>query len=101
MTYTAQVKLPKQWKHWCADQKLRIHGRKCGNRQSQWFYLEGHGRYWRVNCYGQFQCGDTYDDFDRWALSDIAELPLPKTRAEFRTAVSQMLLEHVGPGELT
>ena len=33
-----EVKLPKQWRHWCADQKLKIHGGKRG--RWQWLYLK-------------------------------------------------------------
>lgn len=52
-------KLPKQWRHWCADQKLKIHGYKKGQRQWQWFCLKGKGYVWRVNCYGMLQRGDS------------------------------------------
>jgi hypothetical protein len=84
-------KLPKQWRHWCADQKLKIHGYKKGQRQWQWFCLKGKGYVWRVNCYGMLQRGDSYKDFDRWALCSIDEVPLPLTLAEFRAAVKLLL----------
>lgn len=87
------LKLPKQWKHWCADQRLRLHGRKFSHGLRQWFYLKGHGHYWRVNCYGMLQCGDTYEEFDRCALCDIAETTMPATRAEFRAAIGKLLQE--------
>ena len=90
-----ETKLPKQWKHWCADQRLTVHGGKRDMCQSQWLYLKGRGHYWRVNCFGMFQRGDTYEDFDRWALCEIKEVPLPKTRAEFRSAISLLLKDHI------
>ena len=87
----SEIKLPKQWKHWCADMKLGVHGKQYSKSIHHWFYLKGRGRYWRVNCYGMFQCGDTYEDFDRWARCDIEEVEMPKTREEFRKAVRQLL----------
>jgi hypothetical protein len=41
-----------------------------------------------------FQCGDTYERFDRWARCTIHEVPLPKTKAEFLAAVKSLLLQH-------
>lgn len=87
------LKLPKQWKHWCADQRMRLHGRKFSHGIKEWLYLKGHGHYWRVNCFGMFQCGDTYEEFDRWALCDIVETPMPTTREEFRQAIKKLLQE--------
>lgn len=54
------------------------------------FYPRGRGRHWRVNDRGMFQRGDTYAEFDRWALSSIKEVPLPKTKAEFIQAVKAL-----------
>lgn len=83
------IRLPKQWRHWCAGQRLRpVYGWREGH---VWFYLRGRGHYWRVNDQGMFQRGDNYADFDRWALCDIKELPLPKTKAEFDAAVKELL----------
>ena len=87
----SEVKLPKQWRHWCADQKLRIHGTKRGQGVWQWFYLRGKGFYWRVNCYGMLQRGDAYADFDRWSMCRTYEVPLPQTRAEFRDAIARLI----------
>lgn len=91
---TNEVKLPKQWRHWCADLGLKIHGKKLGQRSWQWFYLKGKGHYWRVNCNGMLERGDSYADFDRWSLCTTDEVPLPKTLAEFRTAVARLLTEY-------
>lgn len=85
----AKVVLPKQWKHWCADSHLKPHHHAGG-----WMYLRGRGRFWRVNCWGDFQCGDTYADFDRWALCNIHEAPMPRTREQFREAVAGLLVCH-------
>lgn len=87
-----EVILPKQWRHWCADQRLKPHCKR-GHDESNWFYLKGRGHHWRVNCHGHFQCGDTYAEFDRWALCDIEELAVPHSRAKFRDAVAAMLRE--------
>lgn len=89
VTNLPKVKLPKQWKHWCAVSRLRPQYRS--RKMYDWFYLVGHGHVWRVNCYNQFQIGDTYDDFDRWALCKIYEIPTPKSLNEFRTQVKEML----------
>lgn len=87
-----QVKLPKQWKHWCASAGLRQRSRKYDKRKIHtWFYLHGHGREWRVNCHSMLQCGDTYADFDRWALCDIKEVALPKTKDSFVQAVRYLV----------
>lgn len=86
-----KIVLPKQWKHWCKDQKLTVHGRGSRKRMDYWFYLKGRGHYWRVDCDGLLQRGDTYADFDRWALCSIEEVAMPKTRAQFRAAVKKLL----------
>lgn len=85
------MKLPKQWRHWCGKAQLRVYG-KYHRREHEWFYLKGRGRVWRVNCYGQFQCGDTIADFDRWALCDIEQLDeIPQTEHAFIQAVEYLL----------
>ena len=83
--------LPKSWKHWCKDMKLKLHGRKFSKANHHWFYLKGRGHYWRLNCHSIFECGDTYEEFDRWARCDIESMPMPTTRDEFRKAVRSML----------
>lgn len=90
------IKLPKQWENWCRDQKLRIHGKRYGKKRSDWLYLKGRGHYWRVNCDGMLERGDAYADFDRWALCEIAELPMPTTRSQFRVAVHSLLANPQG-----
>jgi hypothetical protein len=40
------------------------------------------------------QCGDTYEDFDRWALCDIREVLCPTTKEEFKSAVAALLAAH-------
>jgi len=88
------MKLPKQWGDWCKAANLRKRDKR-GRNSYQWFYLQGRGREWRVNCHNMLQCGDTYDEFDRWALcSPIFEVPLPKTKAEFITAVQTLTKLH-------
>ena len=40
-------KLPKQWKHWCADMRLSPHKRHGRRWHGAWTYLQGRGFYWR------------------------------------------------------
>ena len=84
------MKLPKQWRNWCADQKLTPTSTKRSGKHS-YFYLKGRGYFWRVNCHGCFQRGDTYEGFDRWALCEIIECKIPTTRESFRKSVAQLL----------
>lgn len=88
-------KLPKQWRQWCRKARLKPHGGQVtGRQQHEWFNLTGHGRVWRVNCYGIFQVGDKLADFDRWALCDpIVGMNLPQTEAEFLKTLNFMLDE--------
>ena len=89
------MKLPKQWLHWCMKATLKPHTYHSprGYGGYGWFYLKGHGRYWRVDDDASFQCGDTYLEFDRWALCDIVARPLPKTEKEFMQTVKDLLKE--------
>lgn len=84
------MKLPKQWNHWAQDSHMWLHG-PAYKKGMKWTYLRGHGRVWRLNRYGEFQCGDTYAEFDRWALCDITATSIPTSRQEFRAAVKTLL----------
>lgn len=90
------MKLPKQWKDWCRAARLRHRGKGRDKRGLgwSWFYLHGHGREWRVSCDNMLQCGDKYEDFDRWALCDIHETALPTNRAAFVFAVKALANAH-------
>lgn len=88
--------LPKTWKHWCKDQRLKPQGdikrrRDKGRGMGNWFYLQGRGYLWRVNCNACLQIGDTYKEFDRWALCSRNEFPIPQTRKEFKDVVKKLL----------
>lgn len=90
------VKLPKQWKHWCRKMGLRpphFHQRwKVDRNPRAWMYLHGKGHVWRVNCYGEFERGDKYEEFDRWALCNIDSVPsVRKTFAEFKCDVESLI----------
>jgi hypothetical protein len=85
-----RVKLPKQWRHWCNQMNLRPE--YISRRNRKWLYMVGRGRRWRVNMYSQFQSGDAYADFDRWANSVFNEIELPHTFEQFQKAV--LLLEN-------
>ena len=92
------VQLPKQWKHWCRKAGLRPESDgKHTRRSGAWWSLNGRGRKWRValrevrdqnDCI--FQAGDSYDDFDRWALSERRNFEIPKTWNEFKAAVDSV-----------
>jgi hypothetical protein len=87
-------KVPKQWKHWCQQAGLTRYGAKGrwrGRYLSSWFYLRGHGRVWRLNDQAQLQCGDAYADFDRWARCRIEQAPRPRSLAEFKATVRELL----------
>lgn len=81
-------KLPKAWFHWLRENGIRPETRR---RPYSGFYLKGRGRHWRVDCNGQFEVSCPFDDFDRWANSGVAEVPVPATRAGFRQAVADLL----------
>lgn len=89
------IRLPKQWRHWCADQHLKPQSTRRGSRD--WLYLVGRGHHWRVNSDNVLQIGDSYAEFDRWALCDLIELPIPQTRQQFREAVKRLILEKKKP----
>lgn len=87
--------LPKQWRHWCKQAGLKPTWKS--RRQYAWYSLKGHGRHWRVafrqkEGYYLFQVGDTYGEFDRWAVCDrIEESSVPKSRDEFISTVKHLL----------
>ena len=86
-----EVKLPKQWKHW-----LEVVGfDKSTRRYKQhllWMYWKGHGRHWRINCYGQMQVSKKFNEFDRWANSvQYTTEGIPTTQQEFIDRVNFML----------
>lgn len=84
--------LPKQWKHWCKANKLRLQNtHRCTSNRGEWIYLIGHGHVWRINDENMFQMGDNYETFDRWALCDIEMVSLPKSLTEFNEAVKTLI----------
>lgn len=88
------VKLPKQWKHWCSKNGLRRSSRKVhkwDRKESAWMYLKGRGFVWRINCFGEFQRGDPHDEFDRWALCKIDSAKIPSSMTEFANTVNMLV----------
>lgn len=87
------IKLPKSWKHWCRKARIDTESKRSKWRRSEWswFSLIGRNHHWRVNCHGMFQLGDDVIEFDRWALSEINEVVMPQTEAEFLCAVQSLL----------
>lgn len=97
-----KIKLPKQWKHWCTSSGLKPHASKQNSWRRKtwsWFSLQGQGRYWRINCYGEFQCGDNYENFDRWALCKIYSVKsIPKTQKQFKEALASLKMQQIMDG---
>lgn len=96
-------KLPKQWKHWCKLAGMKPHSNRPSAERGEWawWYLKGRGRVWRINDKGMFQCGDTYADFDRWALCEIEEATMPINHREFRETVANLLRQQAANAEIT
>lgn len=86
-------RLPKQWKNWCQRAGLRLYSGadSYSRREGAWYYLRGHGRVWRLNCHHMLQCGDTLQEFDRWALCNIVETAQPTSLAQFKVAVRALV----------
>jgi hypothetical protein len=96
-TKLSDIKLPKQWKDWCAAANLRpTKGRRSFHSRNGygWFYLEGRGFKWRVNRFAQFERGDMHAEFDRWALCRIDYATIPQTKAEFLATVDKLIAMH-------
>lgn len=76
------TKLPKQWKHW-----LKLGHFKYCSSDRKWgpYYPYRNGRNYRVSDKGKWQIDD--GDFDRWANSFGAEIPIPQTEADFLGAI--------------
>ncbi|MBI6725686.1 hypothetical protein YA0089_18950 [Pseudomonas viridiflava] len=81
-------KLPKSWLHWMRESGIRPETRR---RWYSGYYLKGRGRHWRVDCNGQLEVSCPFDDFDRWANSGVAEVPVPTTRAGLKQAIEDLL----------
>ena len=90
------VRIPKQWNHWLRNYGFKPHVGKRQRRRSAepMLYFKGKGRVWRITSGGLLQCGDTYDRFDRWALTDVqVHRTLPHTFREFKLAVTESVQE--------
>ena len=75
--------LPKQWKHWLRIAGFKISARY-GSDINPVYYWEGFGRHWRINCYGELQASECYDNFDRWANSVFYTTSgVPQNQKEF------------------
>ena len=92
------MKLHKSWKHWCRKYGLRIHCSYRTTRYSRkeygWFYLKGKGHVWRINCDDQLEMGDTYAEFDRWALCDVVSVDMNTITNEkqFKAAIDRLIV---------
>ena len=52
----------------------------------------GHGRYWRINCFGVFQASCKLSDWDKWSNSVCYSAPhIPANEKEFSDTVEFML----------
>ncbi|QDH83557.1 hypothetical protein [Achromobacter phage Motura] len=87
------LRLPKQFNHWLKQEGL-TEERFRGFRRGHNHYWKGRGRYWRINCFGVFECSERFDTFDRWANSNPqvgVSIEWMANRAQFRRAFLQML----------
>lgn len=98
MRVERKIKLPKQWKHWVRSAGLGLGApiSKWHRSLDSWRYLKGHGHAWRINMYGELQCGDRLKDFDRWALSNnvYVDFSSIKSRDQFVSVVKQLVEFH-------
>ena len=86
-------KPPKQWRQWCRKAGLKLHGR-IRRYDSAWYYLEGHGRYWRLNASRELEVSDKKINFDRWANSVMHKVPCPFVNEKvFVATVKELLAE--------
>lgn len=83
------MKLPKQWSHWLRKNKMKDMSAKSFAKNNTWL---GHGRYWRINCFGEFQVSCKLSDWDKWSNSVCYSVPcVPATEKEFSDTVKFML----------
>ena len=67
----ATYRLPKQFFHWLRKAGIRSSFKHHSKRyMAKMDSFIGHGRYWRINCYGLFEVSTKVADFDRWANSN-------------------------------
>ena len=89
LDYGGAMKLPKQWSHWLRKNKMKDTSPKSFAKNSTWL---GNGRYWRINCYGEFQVSCKLPDWDKWSNSLCYSVPhIPTTEKEFSDTVEFML----------
>ena len=95
------MKLPKQFKDWIYAAGLRVPNYSFNKfrirRKKHLLYnLKGKGHHWRINCHGELECGDTYVEFDRWALCKITSTDMKqiKNKQQFVSAVNQLLTDY-------
>ena len=83
------MKLPKQWSHWLRKNKMKDMSAKSFAKNNTWL---GHGRYWRITCYGEFQVSCKLSYWDKWSNSVCYSVPhVPTTEKEFSDTVEFML----------
>lgn len=83
---------PKQWKRWIHKAGLRPSYDTRQRREYGSYYFTGYGRHWRMACDGYLDMSEPFDQFDRWANSCEASMPMTaKTEAEFVALVKAML----------
>lgn len=82
-------KLPKQWNRWVKNAGLKL-----SYPNSEPRYLEGHGRYFRVDCVNHLDMSEPFETFDRWANSCEASVSLDDVNNEtdFIRVVAGLLL---------
>lgn len=96
MFVDGELHLPKQWRRWLKAAGLTHSSGADENRKrrymSDWACLKGHGRYWRIDCEGNLDMSEPFDDFDRWANSLEKSVKMEAlTQEEFINLVKEML----------
>lgn len=86
------VKLPKQWRRWAKKAGLKDSYSSSLRRRYQSCYFTGHGRHWRIDCFGDLDMSCPIDEFDRWANSlERCTQMTAKTEREFVCMVGDAL----------
>jgi len=84
--------MPKQWKRWFKKAGLKSEYSSKLARNYGITYLKGHGRYWRLDDGGYLDMSERFEQFDRWANSLEASVPMDaKNEAGFSKLVERLL----------
>lgn len=86
------IKPPKQFRRWLKKAGLHETGKCSWRREFNSGCFQGHGRYWRINCHNCLDMSGPSAQFDRWANSKVASLPMnASNEQQFVSLVKQLL----------